>query len=214
MVRFADDFVMSFERMEDVDKVRRVIEKRFARYGLKINAEKTRLVRFKRPPRGGAGQGDKPGTFDFLGFTLYWGKARSGNNVVKKQTARKRFTRAVRAIKEWGWKNRHLSLKEQQCKLNEKLRGHDAYYGVTGNFRMLQCLRWEVAKTRRKWLQSRTLTNVMKPQLEEPDALIALVRFCGGRRPAFGPDGPIPDPKSEICLQRHRRTFPIPKNLC
>jgi len=34
----------------------------------------------------------------------------------------------------------------------------------------------------------------MKPQLEEPDALIALVRFCGGRRPAYGPDGPIPDP--------------------
>ena len=155
MVRFADDFVMGFERMEDVDKVKRVIEKRFARYGLKINAEKTRLVRFNRPPRGGAGKGDKPGTFDFLGFTLYWGKSRLGNNAVKKKTAQKRFTRAVRTIKEWGWKNRHLSLKEQQCKLNEKLRAHDAYYGDTGSFRVLQRLRWEVAKTWRKWLQRR-----------------------------------------------------------
>ena len=51
-----------------------VIAKRFARFGLKINAEKTRLVRFGRPPRGGGGSGDKPGTFDFLGFTHYWEK--------------------------------------------------------------------------------------------------------------------------------------------
>jgi hypothetical protein len=48
--------------------------KRFARFGLKINAEKTRLVRFWRPPRGGGGSGGKPETFDFLGFTHYWGK--------------------------------------------------------------------------------------------------------------------------------------------
>jgi hypothetical protein len=34
---------------------------------------------------------------------------------------------------------------------------------------------------------------VTKPQLEEPDALIALVRVCGGCRPATGPDGPIPE---------------------
>ena len=52
MVRWADDFVMGFERLEDVRKVQKVIAKRFARSGLKINAEKTRLVRFERPPRG------------------------------------------------------------------------------------------------------------------------------------------------------------------
>jgi len=64
MVRYADDFVMGFERLEDVHKVQRVIAKRFARFGLKINTEKTRLVRFGRPPRGGGGSGDKPGTFE------------------------------------------------------------------------------------------------------------------------------------------------------
>ena len=63
MVRYADDFVMGFERLEDVHKVQRVIAKRFARYGLKINTEKTRLVRFGRPSRAG-GTGDKPETFE------------------------------------------------------------------------------------------------------------------------------------------------------
>jgi len=156
MVRFADDFVMGFERLEDARKVQRVLPKRFARFGLKINEEKTRLVRFGRPPRGGgAGGGGKPETFDFLGFTHYWGKSRRGNYVVQKQTAKSRFRRTLRSIREWGWKNRHLPMKEQQRMLNLKLRGHDAYYGVTGNYRMLEKLRLEVAKLWRKWLGRR-----------------------------------------------------------
>jgi len=123
MVRFADDFIMGFERLEDAHKVMRVIGKRFARFGLKINEHKTRLVGFKRPShRKGCGE-PRPETFDFLGFTHYWAKSRNGYYVVKKRTARGRYTRALKAIKEWGWKNRHLPLKSQQLKLNEKLRG-------------------------------------------------------------------------------------------
>ena len=155
MVRFADDFVMGFEREEDAHKVQRVIAKRFARFGLQINAEKTRLVRFQRPPRDGDDPEGGAGTFDFLGFTIYWGRSRRGYNVVLLKTARSRFTRALRALKEWGWTNRHLPLKEQQRVLNEKLRGHDAYYGVTGNHRMLHQLRWEVQKVWKRWLARR-----------------------------------------------------------
>jgi len=155
MVRFADDFVMGFERLEDAQKVMRVIEKRFARYGLKINHEKTRLVGFKRPPLQGGDPHGGPGTFDFLGFTVYWGRSRRGFNVVLLKTARSRFTRALRAIKQWGWENRHLPLKQQQRVLNEKLRGHDAYYGITGNHRMLHQLRWEVQKQWKRWLARR-----------------------------------------------------------
>jgi len=155
MVRFADDFIMGFERLEDVRKVQKVIAKRFARFGLEINTEKTRLVRFGRPPRGGGGSGGKPETFDFLGFTHYWGKSRKGHNVVKKKTAAARFRRTLRAIREWGLKNRHLPMKVQQHKLNQKLRGHDAYYGVTDNYRMLSKLRWQVAKLWRMWLGRR-----------------------------------------------------------
>ena len=170
MVRFADDFIIGFERLEDVQKVQRVIAKRFARFGLKINAEKTRLVRFGRPPWGGGGSGDKPGTFDFLGFTHYWGRSQKGHNVVKTKTAAGRFRRALGKIREWGWKHRHLPLKEQQREINEKLRGHDGYYGVTGNHHMLSRLRWEVAKLWRKWLVRRNRGN--SPNWEKFKAML------------------------------------------
>lgn len=180
MVPFADDFVMGFERLEDARKVQRVLPKRFARFGLKINEEKTRLVRFGRPPPGGdGGSGGKPETFDFLGFTHYWGKSRRGNNVVKTKTAGKRFRRTLRSIKEWGWKHRHLPLKDQQRKLNEKLRGHDAYYGVTGNFRMLAKLRCEVAKLWRKWLWRRNRGR--PPSWEQFDGMLRVFPLTPAR---------------------------------
>ena len=149
MVRFADDLfrfaarpvlsslrsseVMGFEQLEDAQKVMRVIEKRFARSGLRINTEKTRLVRFKRPPLKGDDPEGGAGTFDLLGFTVYWGRSRRGFNVVLLKTAGSRFTRALRAIKQWGWANRHLPLKQQQRVLNEKLRGATAAGRKTGN---------------------------------------------------------------------------------
>lgn len=153
MVRFADDFIMGFECLEDVEKVQRVIGKRFAKYGLEINVKKTRLINFAEPNNGD--DGPKPGTFDFLGFTHYWGKSRKGNYVVKKKTAANRFRRTLRAIKEWGWANRHKPLRVQHEKLNQKLKGHDAYYGVIGNYRMLSRLRHEVARLWRQWLGRR-----------------------------------------------------------
>lgn len=156
MVRYADDFVMGFECLEDLRKVQRVISKRFGRYGLEINTEKTRVVRFGQPGRRNRdGAEGKPETFDFLGFTHYWGKTRTGKYAIKKKTAGMRFRRTLREIKEWGWRNCHLPLRDQQRKLNEKLRGHDAYYGVTGNYRMLSRLRHEVAKLWRSWLKRR-----------------------------------------------------------
>jgi len=155
MIRYADDFIMGFERKEDMEKVLKVIGKRFAKYGLKINEEKTRKVRFQRPPRHGKDPRGKPETFDFLGFTMYWGKSRRGYMVPKVKTSSKRFTRALEALKQWGKENKHLRLRDQQRKLNEKLRGHDAYYGVTHNMRMLEKLRRELEKHWRKWLNRR-----------------------------------------------------------
>jgi group II intron reverse transcriptase/maturase len=161
MVRFADDFVIGFERLEDAQKVMRVIDKRFARCGLKINAEKTRLVPFRRPPFGGNGPPSDPGTFDFLGFTLYWGKTRQGGYVVKPKTARKRFTRALDAIREWCRANRHRRMSEQQRDLNAKLRGHDAYYAVTFNHRSLTEFRFCVQRVWLKWLNRRSQRRSM-----------------------------------------------------
>jgi group II intron reverse transcriptase/maturase len=83
LVRFADDFVMGFERKDDAERVYHVLPRRFERYGLKINSEKTRVVRFRRGQTraGHQGEGER-GTFDFLGFTHSWGRSRKGQWVV------------------------------------------------------------------------------------------------------------------------------------
>ena len=66
MIRFADDVVMGFEHQEDAERVLRVLRKRFAKYGLTLHPDKTRLVPFGRPKGADA---QRPGTFDFLGFS-------------------------------------------------------------------------------------------------------------------------------------------------
>ena len=156
LVRYADDFVMGFANKSDAESMLEALKERFAAYGLQIHPEKTRLVRFKRPNRYRNDRESKPESFDFLGFTHYWGKSRKGNNVVCRKTSGKRFRRALKAIKQWGWKHRHLPLKEQQEQINRKLSGHYGYYGITGNSRSLSSLRQEVQKHWRRWLGRRT----------------------------------------------------------
>jgi group II intron reverse transcriptase/maturase len=156
MVRYADDFVMGFANKSDAESMLEALRGRFAAYGLQIHPEKTRLVQFKRPSKYPNKREPKPETFDFLGFTHYWGKSLKGNNVVHRKTSAKRFRRSLKAIKEWGWKHRHMSLKEQQEQINRKLSGHYGYYGITGNLRSLSRLRHEVHKHWRRWLGRRT----------------------------------------------------------
>jgi hypothetical protein len=81
--------------------------------------------------------------------------------VIKRKTAADRFSRAVRSIDQWCRDNRHISLGEQQQKLNEKLRGHYAYYGVTGNSGALSRFLWEVERRWRKWLYRRSRSRTM-----------------------------------------------------
>jgi len=121
-------------------------------------------VRFKRPSKYPNDQEEKPETFDFLGFTHYWCKSRQGHNVVKRKTSGKRFRRSLNAIKEWGWKNRHKPLKEQQEQINLKLRGHYAYYGITDNSRRLSELHHQVKHLWRKWLGRRNRDGPMNWQ--------------------------------------------------
>lgn len=159
LVRFADDFVIAFEREEDARRVEAVLPKRFGKYGLRLHPEKTRLVQFRKPPwRSNPKAGDprRPGTFDLLGFTHYWGRSQKGNWVVKHKTAASRFSRTLRRLSEWCRTNRHLPIAEQHRVLSLKLRGHDAYYGITGNCRMLACLRHAVERIWHKWLCRRS----------------------------------------------------------
>jgi len=158
LVRYADDFVLLFEKEEDARRVEAVLSKRFEKYGLKLHPEKTRLIRFVRPsgpPPSGA-PGGKRTSFDLLGFTHFWGMSRKGNWVVQRKTMTARLSRTLKRISAWCRTNRHLPIKEQHTALSRKLRGHDAYYGITGNARALSVLRFLVRRIWQKWLNRRS----------------------------------------------------------
>lgn len=144
LIRYADDFVVCFEREDDARRVQAVLPERFQKYGLTLHPEKTRLLRFERPAKRGALPASVPGSvrsFDFLGFTHHWAKARSGSWVVLRRTMRSRFTRTLGAIAEWCRQHMHAPLAYQVKMLGMKLRGHDAYFGITGNSGMIWKLR-------------------------------------------------------------------------
>ena len=159
LIRYADDFVILFTHEDDARRVMEVLPKRFGKYGLTLHPQKTRLIPFRRPPHkagGGKDSGtDRPGTFDLLGFTHYWGRTRRGGWAVMRQTASKRLSRAVRSIAQWCREHRHRPVCEQHATLSQKVRGHYAYYGITGNMRMLKGFLCAVHRAWRKWLSRR-----------------------------------------------------------
>jgi RNA-directed DNA polymerase len=159
LTRFADDFVMAFRYERDARRVQAVLPKRFAKYGLAIHPEKTRLLSFHAPWRGRTYRT----SFDFLGFTHYWGRSRSWSWVIKRKTARERMTRAVRAVWQWCRNHRHDSLEEQRKALSSKLRGHYNYYGITGNSTQLNGFYRTVERSWRFWLARRTRGNEAMP---------------------------------------------------
>jgi len=155
MVRYADDFVIVFDREDDARRVVEVLPKRFGKYGLTLHPQKTRLVPFERP-RLGSTDGSRVGSFDFLGFTHHWARSRKDYWVVKRRTAKDRFTRAMKRINEWCRTNRHRPIAEQQQSLARKIRGHCQYYGLTGNSKRIGQFRDGVLCAWRKWLGRRS----------------------------------------------------------
>jgi RNA-directed DNA polymerase len=165
LVRYADDFILGFACEEDARRVLEVLPKRFAKYGLALHPEKTRLVPFVRPPAGPTGRSSQPappaGSFDLLGFRHYWDRSRKGIWVVKRKTAASRFRRGLRRIAAWCRRFRHRPVAEQHRTLRQQLVGHYAYYGITCNGKALQRFRDAVTRLWRYWLSHRTRCHLM-----------------------------------------------------
>ena len=159
IVRFADDAVLGFENKRDAERVMAVLPKRFAKYGLTVHPEKTKLIDMGKPesrePEGET-HDDEKGSFTFLGFRHHWGQSRNGYWVIRQKTDKSRLARAIKKVTEWIRKNRHLPLKEQQLKLKQKMAGHYGYYGITGNFRSLARYHFAIQKNWHKWLGRRS----------------------------------------------------------
>lgn len=155
LVRFADDFVVVFTRKDEAQRFLQLLPTRFGAYGLTLHPDKTRLVPFLRPDRVDDDD-DPPGSFNFLGFTHFWKLSLRGKWYVMQKTAKDRFGRALRRVRDWCRLHRHDSLESQQHALAKKLNGHYAYFGLTANFNAIARFLHEVRRVWQKALARRS----------------------------------------------------------
>jgi RNA-directed DNA polymerase len=149
LIRYADDFVMGFSNEKDARRVMAVLHKRMASFGLTLHPDKTRVLAFGRPSSDRRA-GRTWESFDFLGFTLYWMRSRTGWWRPGVKTRKGRLQKAICAIREFCRRHRHDPLKEQHRALVRRIEGHYNYFGVNGNLRALRSLHhW----TRRLWFR-------------------------------------------------------------
>jgi hypothetical protein len=132
-----------------------VLGKRLGKFGLALHLDKTRLIPFRRPSSEQK-KGKGPGTFDFLGFTLYWKRTRRGRWEMACKTRRARLSRAMRSVYEWCRRNRHRPIPVQHVALVRRIQGHYNYFGVNGNVRSLSLLRYHAERAWYKWLCRRS----------------------------------------------------------
>lgn len=161
LIRYADDALAVFELEADARRFMRVLPKRLGRFGLRLNPHKTQLLAFgKRLAWQQLGRGQRPATFDYLGFTHYWGRSRTGKVRLKRKTSKKRLRRALTAINQWLREHRNrLKLPDLWRAIALKMRGHFNYFNVTDNRRVLSQFQEGVRKLLFKWLNRRSQRN-------------------------------------------------------
>lgn len=154
IIRYADDLVICCQYGKDAIRIKSALSKRLAKYNLKLNEDKTKMVEFSKKKER---KGIKQETFDFLGFTFYLGKARRGYIIPLIKTSGKRYRSKLTRVNEWAKqiKNKH-PLKDIWKIFCSKIRGHIQYYGVSFNMRSIGKFCYEAKRIMFKWLNRRS----------------------------------------------------------
>lgn len=158
MIRYCDDFVVCCERLEDAEQFLVELKERFAKFGLSVAEEKTKVVRFGRGAwKQWKQSGDKPDSFNFLGFTHYCGTSRAGYFSMKHKTSKENLSRKLKETKEWLKSVCRSKIKESWWPiLKAKLMGHYQYFGVSSNYRSLVQFYNLIKRMVFKWLNRRS----------------------------------------------------------
>jgi len=149
MVRFADDAIFVFRDEAKATEFRKALEEQFTRNAIKLNAEKSGLIRFHSKTR--------EGNISFLGFTYYWGRNRAGLKLLRVKTAAKTLNRCMQSFYEWIRTERNRKRTKELWQLAAaKLRGHYQYFGVSFNQAKLHHYYHACINALFKWLNRRS----------------------------------------------------------
>lgn len=156
LFRYADDAVICCEKAKDAERIKTALIKRLAKYKLKLNEDKTKLLNFNVFER------SNKTSFDFLGFTFYLGRNRRGRTVPKLKSCGKRLRVKLTKVNLWCKQNRSKApLRELWKKFCIKLRGHIQYYGVSYNYRAVHNFVKRSLNIFLKWLNRRSQKKSM-----------------------------------------------------
>lgn len=154
MIRYADDIVICCSTQHDAERIKIVLGKRLAKFNLRMNEDKTKLVKFSKRKQQ---QGENQETFDFLGFTFYLGQSRRGKTVPKVKTKGKTFRAKLKKVNSWAKEIRNkFTLNNIMKKAAVKLSGHIRYYGVSHNSASVSTFVMQVKRILFKWLNRRS----------------------------------------------------------
>jgi len=182
VVRYADDFIVGFQHLDDAQRLLEQLRERLKEYSLELHPDKTRLIEFGRfaaENRAKRGRG-KPETFKFLGFTHICSTTRKGKFQVKRRSARKRMSEKLKEIKQVLKLNRHRPIAQQGQWLSAVWRGWMNHHAVPNNLAAVRAfynalqLHWLKALRRRG--QKRPMSwarfaRIAKPWLDRPHIL-------------------------------------------
>ena len=154
MMRYADDLVIVCRYNSDAVRIKEALGNRLAKYRLKMNEDKTKLVAFSKSQHA---RGIQQGTFDFLGFTFYIGRTKTGRPIVKLKTCSKRFRSKLKKLNTWAREKRAIyALDEYWKRYIAAIRGHIQYYGVSHNSQVVGKFVTESRYIVFKWLNRRS----------------------------------------------------------
>jgi len=158
LTRYADDFIVCFEREEDAKGFGEILRQRLGKFGLKVSEEKSRIIEFGRKAwQRSKETGGKVSTFNFLGFTHYCDKTRKGTFKVGRKTNPKKMRAKMKAMNQWLKSIRNaIEFKEWWPILKQKLIGHYRYYGISGNMKGIRIYYSQSVKLAYKWVNRRS----------------------------------------------------------
>jgi group II intron reverse transcriptase/maturase len=158
LIRYGDDFIVCFQRGDEAKVFEEMLKQRLSKFGLKIAEGKSRVIGFgRREWEKARRESKKVATFDFLGFTHYCDKTRSGKFKLGRKTSGKRFRQKMRAVNQWLKRVRNqVTLAEWWKVFRLKLIGHYRYYGISGNMQALRKFSREASALAYKWINRRS----------------------------------------------------------
>jgi len=166
IVRYADDAVIGFQNQYEAEKFLKDLREQLRQYGLELNEEKTRLIRFgrfARQNREERGEG-KPESFTFLGFQHVCAENRLGRFEIRRITDGDRRRKKLQDIKQQLRRRMHDPVAQVGGWLRSVLNGYYQYHAIPGNLSVLSRFRRQVA---RYWFHALGQRSQRRPTWEK-----------------------------------------------